>query len=36
MRRKGIKRFLVFLMVLSMMFGLVQTVFADGYEPDRK
>lgn len=36
MKKNGIKRFLVFLTVLSMLFGLVQTASAGLYEPGRK
>ena len=35
-KKNGIKRFLVFLTVLSMLFGIIQTVSAGFYESDRK
>lgn len=35
-KKNGIKRFLIFLTVLSMLFGMSQTVSAGLYEPDRK
>ena len=35
-KKNGIKRFLVFLTVLSMLFGIIHTVSAGFYESDRK